>query len=294
AHVLASDPDVAVVDTRVLATAGVGAAKDPTPVEGIDPTTASAGRGLTAVEGNLDALARGGAVISQSDVTDSGLHLGDPLVLHFGSDTVRLHVGAIVKDAPDLHEDVMVPLGLLRRHAHHLTSDTTFVALHKGADVATVRSRLAAALPHAQVLRSADWIEQVDTRNRKMNQIGLWVLLGPAGVYAGIGVLNTVLIGALQRRRELDAIRLVGATRRQLRRMALWEAGLVGSSALLVGACVAAGLGWMVRHAIAHDVAGAHITIPWTALISIVLTALGLVLAAGLAGSAAATRRHAV
>ena len=51
--------------------------------------------------------------------------------------------------------------------------------------------------------------------------------------------------------------------------------------------------GWMVRHAIAHDVSGASLTIPWVALGSVVATALVLVLAAGLAGSAAATRRRA-
>lgn len=50
--------------------------------------------------------------------------------------------------------------------------------------------------------------------------------------------------------------------------------------------------GWTVRHAIVHDVGGAAVTIPWTALVSIVVTVLGLVLAAGLAGSAATTRRR--
>lgn len=291
--VIASDPGVAVVDQRAIATAGWGPEKDPTPVEGIDPTVASAGRGLTAVEGNLGALAHGRAAISQSFVSDSGVHRGDRLVLHFGADAVRLRVGAIVKDAPDLHEDVMVPMGVLRRHAHHIVSDTTFVAVRDGADPAQVRSRLTTTLPQVTVLRSSAWIEQVDANNRKMNEIGLWVLLGPSGVYAGIGVVNTILIGALQRRRELDAFRLVGATRRQLRRMALWEAGLVGTAALLVGGIVTEVLGWMVRHAIARDVDGAALTIPWTALISIVVTALGLVLAAGLTGSAVNGRRRA-
>jgi len=288
-----ADPDVAVVDARLVATAGLGAEHDPTAVEGIDPATASVARGLTAVEGDLDALAHGGAAISESYVSDSGLHRGDRLVLHFGKETVRLPVQVIVRDAPDLHEDVMVPVGVLRRHARRLTTDTAFVSLRPGVDATVVRSRLATAAAGTHVLTRSEWIDQVDAANRKMNEIGLWVLLGPSGVYAGIGVVNTILIGALQRRRELDAIGLVGATRRQLRRMALWEAGLVGSAALLVGGATAAGIGWMVRLAIAQDVTGASLTIPWTALVSIVVTALVLVLAAGLAGSAAATPRRA-
>jgi putative ABC transport system permease protein len=293
ANVIASDPDVAVVDQRSIVTAGWGPEKDPTPVEGIDPAAAAAGRGLTAAEGSLDTLAQGGAAISQSFVSDSGVHRGDRLVLHFGADTVRLRVGAIVKDAPDLHEDVMIPIGVLRRHAKHVVSDTTFVALRDGADPLAVRSRLAVVLPQSEVLGSADWIDQVDARNRKMNEIGLWVLLGPSGVYAGIGVVNTILMGALQRRRELEVLRLVGATRSQLRRTALWEAGLVGTAALVVGGVVTGVLGWMVRHAIAQDVDTAALTIPWIAMVSIVVTALGLVLAAGLTGSIVNGRRRA-
>jgi len=291
---LENDPDLAVVDVRMVATAGLGAEKDPTPVEGIAPGAAVAARGLTAVEGDLDTLAHGGAAVSQTYVTDVGLHLGDRLVVHFGPDTVRLRVGAIVRDAPGLHEDVMVPRSVLDEHPRGLMSGTAFVTLRDGIDVDAARARLATSLgTGATVLRAADWVDSLDTQNRRMNELGLWVILGPSGLYAGIGVVNTILIGALQRRREIDAIGLVGATRRQLRRMALWEAGLVGTAALLVGGLTAAGLGWMVRHAIAQDVAGAALTIPWTALVSIVVTALLLVLAAGLSGSAAATRRHA-
>ncbi len=205
---------------------------------------------------------------------------------------MRLRVGAIVRDAPDLHEDVMVPRSVLDGHTRGLTPGTAFVTLREGVDVDAARARLAATLGSgATVMSAADWLDSVDVQNRRMNELGLWVILGPSGLYAGIGVVNTILIGALQRRREIDAVGLVGATRRQLRRMALWEAGLVGTAALLIGGLTAAGLGWMVRHAITQDVAGAALTIPWTALVSIVVTALLLVLAAGLAGSAAATRR---
>jgi putative ABC transport system permease protein len=286
-----ADPDVAVVDTRTLATAGYGRERESTTVEGIDPAAAVAARGLTAVDGDLDSLGRTGAAISHSYVTDSGLHLGDQLVLHFGDDTVRMPVTAIVRDAPDLHEDVMIPLPVLLEHARRVTRGAGFVVLRPGADTGEVRERLEAG--HVDVATATDWIAETDAANRRMNEVGLWVLLGPSGLYAGIGVVNTILIGALQRRRDLTAIGLVGATRQQLRRMAMWEAGLIGTAALLVGGAVAGGLGWMVRQAIAHDVSGAALTIPWTALVSIVVTAVGLVLAAGLAGSAAANRRPA-
>jgi putative ABC transport system permease protein len=289
---VAEDRDVTAVDTRVLGTAGFGVERDPTPIEGIDPRSAVAARGLTALEGDLARLGDDGAAISHSATTDFGLHLGDRMVLHFGKDTVKLRIRAIVRDAPDLHEDLMVPVSTLEQHTRHLTRGPTFVTLRDGAVTGQVRDRLA-ALPGVQASTAAAWIDRTDAANRKMNQIGLWVLLGPSGVYAGIGVVNTILIGALQRRRDLAAIGLVGATRKQLRRMAMWEAGLVGAAALIMGGVVAATLGWTVRHAITQDVDAAALTMPWVALLSIVVTAVGLVLAAGLAGSAAANRRRA-
>ena len=55
-----------------------------------------------------------------------------------------------------------------------------------------------------------------------------------------IAIVNSVLVGASQRRAQLRTVALLGATREQLRRMALWEAGLVGAAALLVGGAVTA------------------------------------------------------
>ena len=91
------------------------------------------------------------------------------------------------------------------------------------------------------MLTADAWIDEVDQQTRAGNNLGLWVLLGPAGLYAAIAIVNSVLVGASQRRSQLRTIALLGATRDQLRRMALWEAGLVGAAALLVGGAVT---GW--------------------------------------------------
>ena len=79
------------------------------------------------------------------------------------------------------------------------------------------------------MLTADAWVDEVEAQTRAGNNLGLWVLLGPAGLYAGIAIVNAVLIGASQRRTQLRTIALLGATERQRRRMALWEAGLVGA-----------------------------------------------------------------
>lgn len=293
---IAASPDVDLVDERLVAVPRVGSEREPTPVEGIDPVAAGAARSLVATEGSLQGLAADGAAISQTYVVDAGVHLGDRLTVAFAHETVRLTVRAIVQDAPDLHEDVMVSRELLLEHAPRTLPDLAFVTLRPGVDPATAAAdlrRLVATSSDdgASVLTASAWIDQVDHDTRAMNDLGLWVLLGPSGLYAGIAVVNTILIGALQRRRELDVLGLVGATREQLRRMALWEAGLVGGAALLAGGAVSGGLGWMVRNAMAHDLDHAALTIPWLPLGAIAATGMGLVLLAALAGSAATATR---
>jgi putative ABC transport system permease protein len=151
-----------------------------------------------------------------------------------------------------------------------------------GADLAAVL----AGTP-AQVLTSDAWIAEVDRNTRQANEIGLWVLLGPAALYAGIAIVNAVLMGATQRRRALRTVALLGATRGQRRRTALWEAGLVGTAALLVGGAVTAYTGWLVRTSITRSVPDAPLTMPWLPLGAVVAVCLLLTLTAAAAGSRA-------
>ena len=66
--------------------------------------------------------------------------------------------------------------------------------------------------------------------------------------------------------------------------MALWEAGLVGAAALLVGGAVT-GVGRLDHPpATSSDVADQAFTLPWSPLGAIVATCAGLTLVAALAG----------
>jgi putative ABC transport system permease protein len=94
-----------------------------------------------------------------------------------------------------------------------------------------------------------------------------------------------VLIGVSQRRRQLRTISLLGATPGQLRRIAVWEAGLVGAAALLAGGAVTGFVAWLVRHAVTRDVPGASMTVPWVPLGAVGATCAGLALLAAFVGS---------
>jgi putative ABC transport system permease protein len=58
--------------------------------------------------------------------------------------------------------------------------------------------------------------------------------------FTSIAVLNTLIMIALRRRRELALLRLTGATARQVRSMARWEAILIIAIGLGIGLAIAA------------------------------------------------------
>ncbi len=58
--------------------------------------------------------------------------------------------------------------------------------------------------------------------------------------FTSIAVINTLTMIALRRRRELALLRLVGATSRQVRSMAKWEAGLIVCIGISLGLAIAA------------------------------------------------------
>jgi putative ABC transport system permease protein len=81
------------------------------------------------------------------------------------------------------------------------------------------------------------------TANDANNELNHW--FGPFFVvmifaFTSIAVLNTLIMIALRRCRELALLRLVGATTRQVRSMARWEAILIITIGLGIGLAIAA------------------------------------------------------
>ena len=72
-------------------------------------------------------------------------------------------------------------------------------------------------------------------------------------VFTSIAVANTLVMIALRRGRELALLRLTGATRRQIRSMARWEAALIVTIGLGVGLAIAAAALLPLSHALTGD-----------------------------------------
>ncbi|WP_432893861.1 FtsX-like permease family protein [Kribbella sp. CA-245084] len=243
-------------------------------VEGIDPAVATQTRDLTALAGDVRDLSGNTVAISKEMSGFEGYEVGDEIPLVFVDRTpVKLRVVAIVKDAFGVNPSLLVPLDLARKHAPTAEPERQFVLPADGVDPAS----LVKQLPHAQL--AAEWEADQAAGVRKGNQLGLILLLGPAGLYSAIAIANTLLMGSLQRRHEFITSRLLGATPAQIRRMVLWESSLVGAVALSLGTAITVTVGILIRHAMNAGLADVPFTVPWGVLLGI--GGLCLILAVG-------------
>ncbi|GAA1626771.1 hypothetical protein GCM10009733_024390 [Nonomuraea maheshkhaliensis] len=96
-----------------------------------------------------------------------------------------------------------------------------------------------------------------------MSTSTLLVVLGLGGLYALIGVINSVVIAGAERRSEFAAARAAGLTRRQVVLIALMESWAVAASGLLLGLLAAAGT-LTAALAVTSGVTGvAMVAVPW-------------------------------
>jgi putative ABC transport system permease protein len=187
---------------------------------------------LTALHGDAIALGRHRADAAHARVGERvAVTLGD------GSHT-RASVVAIYSRELGFGDALVAP----ELAAGHLTTPllgTILVRADRPAAVAGRLRALARSYPGLQVSDRAALASATDA-DRELNR---W--LGPIFVamifgFTSIAVLNTLAMIALRRGRELGLLRLVGATRRQVRSMARWEAGLIIAIGLGLGIAITA------------------------------------------------------
>ncbi|MDX6278038.1 MAG: putative transport system permease protein [Nocardioidaceae bacterium] len=259
--------------------------------QAIDVSDAIAARTLTAKRGSLTNFHGNVIALSDDYIFDSGYHFGQRIKVAFkGEKPIRVKVVAIVRAAPSLQPELLVPSDLARAHGVRGVADSVFVVPAAGVShpVAALNRELAGTPARAE--SATAWLDQADHDTRKNNQLGLWVILGPAGFYSALAIANTLLMGSLQRRREFVATLLIGATKRQLRRMVLWESALVTAAALTMGAIITATVGVLIRGSLSDGLTSMPVHVPWMSLGIIGATCLVVSAAAALAPTSSMLR----
>ena len=204
--------------------------------------TGGQGGGLDAgvTSGSLSAL-HGDTIALGSHVADAvHARIGERVAVMLGDGTPA-HATVVAIYSRDLaFGDALLSPELAAGHQTvPLLSEILIEADQPTAAVAARLQALAQRYPGLHVSDSASLI----TASEANNELNHW--LGPFFVamifaFTSIAVLNTLIMIVLRRRRELALLRLVGATARQVRSMARWEAILIIVIGLGIGLAIAA------------------------------------------------------
>jgi putative ABC transport system permease protein len=200
---------------------------------------------LTELHGAAIALGRNRAATAHAQIGERV-----PVTLGDGTKT-RATVVAIYKRTLAFGDALLAP-ELVAGHQSSPLLDTILIRAHHPRATAAALRSLASRFPGLRVRTHAS-VASADEADRETNR---W--LGPLFVaiifaFTSIAVVNTLVMIALRRGRELALLRLTGATNRQVRSMARWEAALIVAIGLGVGLAIAATALVPLSHSLTGD-----------------------------------------
>jgi putative ABC transport system permease protein len=209
-------------------------------------TQAAAGRGL---------------LVSENFANLQRVHLNDVLDIPTPGGSLRLPVVGIVKDWSDQLGTILLDRQLFIQQWNDDSVNVFRVYLEPGAAASDVRARILARLG---TTRRLFVLTNEDVRDYIMSLTNQWMgmtnaQIAVAVLVAVLGIVNTLTVSILDRRRELGVIRAVGGLRGQVRRTIWMEA--VGMS--IIGVVLGLALGainlYCILEAARRDIGGMNV-----------------------------------
>ena len=191
-------------------------------------------------------------LVSESFALKQGVTVGDRIALDTPRGTWRFAVTAIYYDYSSDRGIVVMDRNTFTRHFGPERPSALTVYLQPGADPEAVRAELLAAVgpDHRLFIRTNAALRAEVLRIFDATFAITYALETIAIFVAIMGVAATLLTLVLERRRELTMLRLVGAGRRQIRRMVVIEAAMLGLLSQGVGLAVGVALSLILIYVI--------------------------------------------
>jgi putative ABC transport system permease protein len=197
------------------------------------------GLNVGVIAGSLGALHGDAIALGRHRADAAHARIGGRVAVMLGDGT-RTQATVVAIYSRDLaFGDVLVSPELVAGHQTTPLLDTILVRTDQPAAVARRLEAMAQRYPGLHVSDSASLVTATDADNELNHWLGPFFVV-MLFVFTSIAVLNTLIMIALRRRRELALLRLVGASTRQVRSMARWEAILIITIGLSVGLAIAA------------------------------------------------------
>lgn len=131
----------------------------------------------------------------------------------------------------------------------------------------------------------------VSAHDQAQNRQATAVILGMALIYCFIAIANTTMIAARARNREIAALGLAGATRRQVLVLVAAESALTAAIGAIVAAVAAAVVIWGQHAALTRFANPALVVLPWQPLSEITAACLTVAVTASVLSTARSLRK---
>lgn len=232
-----------------------------------------------------DRLSAGTAVLMSSNF---GLHLGarvgDEIILDTPSGPLKVQIGGVLMTLVSPRGAIVMSRDLYKQHWRDFHIVHALIRLRPGAQIVTVRGAIAQRFGKEYGLKIlslpelGQWFgEQVQKAFAGVYALGALILL-----VVLFGTADTLGAGVLERRRELAQLRATGVRARDLRRIVLFEAALLGVLGLTLAMAIGLTLGVFWVHATFPYMLGwvLQLHIPWAQLTAIAVLGIATCLVA--------------
>ncbi|MGW0035276.1 ABC transporter permease [Gordonia sp. NPDC003376] len=225
---------------------------------------------VTMLDGASDQLPADGMFISARTAEDRGWKRGQTLTFAApDGTTVPVTVSGVYEDNESLqpwvvgsqvYDKIIPPMAR--------ATFGVFVKADPGTNPDTLRTDLESA--------TADYLTvQVQSREQYKNSISsqidqmlgtLYAMLGLALVIAVLGIINTLALSVVERKREIGMLRAIGTLRSQIRRTIYIESTLIAIYGAVLGVILGTVIGWALVRTLARWGLGDPV-IPWTLIV---------------------------
>ncbi|MEV0332061.1 FtsX-like permease family protein [Nocardia sp. NPDC050717] len=219
-------------------------------------------------------IAANGLLVDETAATERGWKVGDKVtVTSLDNQKLELTVGGIYANSPLLGPMVVDP-GVYEKLMPQSLRTNIFVLVkaEPGTDLAAMRTNLEKATEPFVVVQVQDHEEFKGAQGQQINTLLaiLYGLLALAVVIAVLGIINTLALSVVERRREIGMLRAVGTQRSQVRRTIYLESMLIAIFGAIVGLVLGIALGVGFLRTL-RDLGIDQITIPWSQLVAVLI-----------------------
>jgi len=253
AHTIAGLPDVDAATGVRFGFAVIGGAT--ATIGGLDTAAAPAVLDVGVVEGDLASLGVDGVAVAEDVARDHGLRVGDTIEVSFTDTGLRrLRVGAVLA-AGDLTGDYVMDLEGFAANFPEIDDVQVWIATVEDVGAAEAEAAIGQVLAPFPAADLQDLQAYKDATKARFDPVLVLinVLLALTVLVAMVGIVNTMVLSIVERRREIGLMRAVGGLRSQVRAAVRWEALLISSFGLAAAVAVGTAFAWVLVRALAEQ-----------------------------------------